>query len=323
MLGLLAILGLSLQSQDLQPRFLEFVSRSIPGSAEFIEDNIPQIVRFRNAVGIGAIIGMFWLGRAVFAAAARAINRAWGITRDPPFYWQFPQQIGMTITLGSLQILSMKATSLIQLANNEAVSLFGRRPFLEIGVGYVSLYLIPFLLTTITFALLYRFVPNRPMRWAYVWPGVLAATFLFELFKFLFVVYLEKIADYTLLYGSMASVIVFMFWAYVSSFILLGEPWPAATTSGSSIPTTAFSNTTSHSGLIESRFRAKGIRIGRVIHPPSVDSERIRLGEPGSQLPEVADLADHVNLVDGLRRPSDHVDPVLEVRLLNRLAFAD
>ncbi len=221
-LGFLAILGLSLQSQDLQPKFLEFVSRSIPGSSDFIADNIQQIVRFRNAVGVGAIIGMFWLGRAVFAAAARAINRAWGITKDPPFYWQFPQQIGMTITLGSLQILSMMATSLIQLANNEAITLFGRRPFLEIGVGYVSLYLIPFLLTTITFALLYRFVPNRPMRWAYVWPGVLAATFLFELFKFLFVVYLEGIADYTLLYGSMASVIVFMFWAYMSSFILLG-----------------------------------------------------------------------------------------------------
>ena len=221
-LGFLAILGLSLQSQDLQPKFLEFVSRSIPGSSDFIADNIQQIVRFRNAVGVGAIIGMFWLGRAVFAAAARAINRAWGITKDPPFYWQFPQQIGMTITLGSLQILSMMATSLIQLANNEAITLFGRRPFLEIGVGYVSLYLIPFLLTTITFALLYRFVPNRPMRWAYVWPGVLAATFLFELFKLLFVVYLEGIADYTLLYGSMASVIVFMFWAYMSSFILLG-----------------------------------------------------------------------------------------------------
>ena len=221
-LGFLAILGLSLQFQDLQPRFLEFVSRSIPGSSDFIADNLPQIVRFRNAVGLGAIIGMFWLGRAVFAASARAINRAWGITKDPPFYWQFPQQIGMTITLGSLQILSMMATSLIQLANNEAVSLFGRRPFLEVGVGYVSLYLIPFLLTAITFALLYRFVPNRPMRWAYVWPGVLAATILFELAKFFFVVYLEGIADYTLLYGSMASVIVFMFWAYMSSFILLG-----------------------------------------------------------------------------------------------------
>ena len=221
-LGFLAILGLSLQSQNLQPRFLEFVSQRVPGASNFIADNISQIVRFHNAVGVGAIIGLFWLGRAVFAALTRAINRAWGITRDPPFYVAWPQQLGMTAVLGSLQLLSTIGTSVIQIATNEAISILGRQPFLDIGVSYVSLYLAPLLLTAVTFALMYRFVPNRPMRWIYIWPGVVAASLLFEVSKILFIIYLERFANYTLLYGSMASVMVFMFWAYVSSIILLG-----------------------------------------------------------------------------------------------------
>ncbi len=221
-LGFMAILGLSLQSQSLQPRFLEFVSQNIPGSSRFIADNISQIVKFRNAAGLGAIIGMFWLGRAVFAAVTRSINRAWGITHDPPFYVALPQQIGMTMALGSLQLLSTIGTSVIQIASNEAITIFGRRPLLDVGTTYFSLYLVPVLLTAVTFALMYRFVPNRPMRWAYVWPGVIVATIFFEASKILFVYYLENFANYTLLYGSMASVMVFMFWAYVSSIILLG-----------------------------------------------------------------------------------------------------
>jgi membrane protein len=221
-LGFLAILGLSLQSQNLQPRFLEFVSQSVPGASNFIADNISQIVRFHNAVGVGAIIGLFWLGRAVFAAVTRAINRSWGITRDPPFYLALPQQIGMMVALGSLQLLSTIGTSLIQIATSEAITIFGREPLLGVGVTYLSLHLVPLLLTAVTFGLMYRFVPNRPMRWAYVWPGVAGASLLFEGAKILFVIYLERFANYTLLYGSMASVMVFMFWAYVSSIILLG-----------------------------------------------------------------------------------------------------
>ena len=41
------------------------------------------------------------------------------------------------------------------------------------------------------------------------------------------------------------------------------------------------------------------------------------------QLPDVAHLADHVHLMDGLGRPADHADPILKVGLLGGLALGD
>ncbi|HZA23426.1 MAG TPA: YihY/virulence factor BrkB family protein, partial [Dehalococcoidia bacterium] len=72
----------------------------------------------------------------------------------------------------------------------------------------------------LVFLLLYRFAPNRQMRWRYVWPGALVAAVLFEIAKSLFLWYLENFASYNQVYGSLASVIVLMFWAYLSSMLL-------------------------------------------------------------------------------------------------------
>ena len=41
------------------------------------------------------------------------------------------------------------------------------------------------------------------------------------------------------------------------------------------------------------------------------------------QFPDVANLTDHVHLMDGLGRPADHADPILKVGLLGCLALRD
>ena len=71
------------------------------------------------------------------------------------------------------------------------------------------------------FLLLYRFVPNCKTYWRYVWTGAVVAAILFEMSKGVFLWYLANVADYELIYGSVASMIVLLSWAYVSAFILI------------------------------------------------------------------------------------------------------
>lgn len=221
MLGFLAILGLLLNSEELQQQFLDFVAANIPGASGFVSNNVQQIVRFRGILGIGGLLGLIWLGRAVFAAVSRAINRAWGIRRDRPFYINIPLQLLMTLILGTLLLLSTIATSVIQLIDNELFRGPDQGPLLEFGLSYVALFLIPTSITLVVFLLLYRFVPNKKMRWRYVWPGALIGTVFFELSKSLFIWYLENIAIYDQIYGSLASLMAFMVWAFLSSLILI------------------------------------------------------------------------------------------------------
>ena len=49
----------------------------------------------------------------------------------------------------------------------------------------------------------------------------LAAAVLFEIARTLFVFYLANFANYQLLYGSIASIIILLVWIYYSAFILI------------------------------------------------------------------------------------------------------
>ena len=102
LLGFLAISGIVLNSPELQQQFLSFVAANLPGSEKFIVGNVGEIVRFRGALGVAAILGLFWAASAVFGAISRAVNRAWDVQQDRPFYIAKPRQIGMAFGVGFL-----------------------------------------------------------------------------------------------------------------------------------------------------------------------------------------------------------------------------
>ena len=63
---------------------------------------------------------------------------------------------------------------------------------------------VPWAITLAVFLLLYRFVLNCKTYWRYVWTGAVVATILFEASKGIFMWYLVNVANYELIYGSVA-----------------------------------------------------------------------------------------------------------------------
>ena len=220
-LGFLAISGVVLESTNFQQRFLIFVTGYLPGSEKFVSGHIAGVVRFRGALGIGAVIGLFWAASAVFGAISRAVNRAWDIQKDRPFYIAKPRQIGMALGIGILFLLSLTASSAIQLLVDLDLGIAGQVLFLDDGFGRLAWRAIPWLMTFAIFLLIYRFLPNCKTYWRYVWLGAAIAAVLFELGKNLFVWYLATFANYQQVYGPLASVMIFLIWAYVSALILI------------------------------------------------------------------------------------------------------
>ena len=223
LLGLLAISGTVFTSITLQEQFLDYVTESMPGSEEFVSKNIEELVRFRGALGICAILGLLWSGSSAFGAMSRAINRAWDVERDRPFYVAKTLHIIIALSVGILFLLSSFASVAIELLSNYSrdLGLPGHEFFLDFGLGNLMLKAVPWAITLAVFLLLYRFVPNCKTYWRYVWTGAVVATILFEASKGIFMWYLVNVANYELIYGSVASMMVLMSWAYVSAFILI------------------------------------------------------------------------------------------------------
>lgn len=164
-----------------------------------------------SAVGAAALIATTV---AMMLTIDRAFNQIWRVRNARPFtqrlvvYWA-------TVTLGPLLIgVSITFTSYLLTATTDYISnssMFG-------ALFYTTLSI---LLTTGAFTLLYVAVPNRLVEWGEAACGGLFAATVFELAKRIFVVFITQFPTYTMIYGALAAVPIFLLWVYVSWLITL------------------------------------------------------------------------------------------------------
>ena len=73
----------------------------------------------------------------------------------------------------------------------------------------------------LTFAVLYRYMPNTDVKFRDVWLGALFSCLGFEGAKWGFLQYVNTYPVHNILYGSVGAVMALLAWVYVSSMILL------------------------------------------------------------------------------------------------------
>lgn len=169
-----------------------------------------------KATRLSAVGAVFLMVTAVtmMSMIERAFNHIWRVRTARPFaqrilvYWAI-------VTLGPLLIgVSISVTSYLSSATSDVV---GSVPLL----GVLFYTLISILLSTGAFTLLYVAVPNRVVDWRdAAWGGLLAAI-AFEIAKRLFAVFIAKFPTYTVIYGALAAIPIFLVWIYLSWLITL------------------------------------------------------------------------------------------------------
>jgi membrane protein len=213
-LGAVALLGVFLPSEVVQRELFTFFARHLPTSTDLLRQNISNIIALRSTLGAVSLFGLFWSGSAIFGAIGRVVNRAWGIQRFRPFYVRKLRDLSLAAgtSLLFLVSLALKATMIFF----DDVEL----PVLNALTAVVA-QLLAFSMMLIVFLLIYRFMPNARIEWRQVWPGAILATVLFEAARTLFVLYVGRFAHYELVYGSIASIIIFVVWMYISAFLVI------------------------------------------------------------------------------------------------------
>ncbi|MFC5475116.1 YihY family inner membrane protein [Paraherbaspirillum soli] len=146
------------------------------------------------------------------ATIDHVFNRIWRVKTQRPLiqrvlvYWAI-------ITLGPLLIgISITVTSYLSAAaNGLVVGWIGGWFYTLISVG----------LTTVAFTLLYVGVPNQRVDWRDAFWGGLLAGIVFEIAKRLFAAYVIKFPSYTMVYGTLAALPIFLLWIYMLWMITL------------------------------------------------------------------------------------------------------
>lgn len=221
-LALISILGFFLlDSPEERARFAEGVGGALPVAPGLVAGTLEGVVRARGATGVLAIVGLLWAGNTVFAAIRKAVNFSFGVTVPHSFLKERLMDFSLMAAAGLAILASVTITAsfegLQRLGQETTLPAISSAIFWRVGVTI----LFPWALSGLTFLALYRYLPNARVGWPYLAFGALVGSMGFEGFKHLFVWYVQSYSTYTLVYGSLATLIAFLTWAYVSAVMLL------------------------------------------------------------------------------------------------------
>ncbi|MFK8906532.1 YihY/virulence factor BrkB family protein [Streptomyces sp. YS-3] len=232
LLVLVSLLGITGKSAT--DSVLENIKKFAPGSARDIITHAVEQLQGNAGVGsVMAVVGIVlavWSASGYVAAFIRAANAVYDMPEGRPVWKILPIRVGVTIILMLLAV----ASALIVVFTGALAHQAGT----ALGVGDSALtawsiakWPVLVLLVTIMIAILYWATPNakvRGLKW--ITPGSFLALVIWMIASAGFAFYVANFASYNKTYGTMAGVIVFLLWLWITNLaILLGLEFDAET----------------------------------------------------------------------------------------------
>ena len=216
----MSVFGSLAAGQFARGQVLEFVLRYFPSQPDFIEKNLDSFWETRIRLGIGGGIALLWASQGVFGAISTAVNHAWAVERPRTFWGHRWFTLLMMAAAALLLFVALLILSTASIRGTTwSALLFNQYPGIAYFTGGVS-KIVAFLLFVFVVGLVFYFVPNTKVRLRDVWPGAIYTALLwrgaFEGFSW----YIRHFARASV-HGSIATVVFFLIWIYISAVILL------------------------------------------------------------------------------------------------------
>jgi membrane protein len=168
---------------------------------------------------------LFGVAMLIFAAVGvvvqlkDALNTVWEVPASKSggtwsFVRSYVVSFAAVLALGFLLLVSLLLTTALAAAAKYL------NPWLPEGAMQAAGFVVSFAGVTLLFAMMFKWLPDTPVRWADVWLGAAVTALLFEIGKTLIGLYIGKQGLETT-FGAAASLVVLLIWVYYSSQIVL------------------------------------------------------------------------------------------------------
>lgn len=188
-----------------------------------LAEQLLQIVTTSAAVkGIGLGIALtFALYGAMRAASAtmRALNIIYEEHETRNIFQTTMVALGITVGMVGVAIIGLVAISWFSYASIFLARYIGPSALLFIQI---LTWLVAGMLVSAAFALIYRLAPDRrPAKWRWLTAGSIVSTFIWVVISLGFGFYAANITDYNATYGSLAAIVIFQMWLFLSAYAVL------------------------------------------------------------------------------------------------------
>ena len=173
---------------------------------------------------LASLFGFFTLlvgATGLFGELQGALNTIWDVPDQPGngFIGILKNRFlsfTMVLGIGFLLLVSLLVSAGLAAAGHFLAGMFPTVAF----VGHVVNFLVSILVTTLLFAMIYKYLPNVEIGWSDVWIGATVTALLFTAGKFFIGLYLGT-SGVSSAYGAASSLVIILIWVYYSAQIFL------------------------------------------------------------------------------------------------------
>jgi membrane protein len=217
---LFSVIGALTADPAARDAVIAFVFRYFPRQFDFISGQIDSFRTARVGIGVGGGLALAYASLGVFNAVSSAVNHAWGVERRRSFLRHRLFSFLMMLSAGAMFLVAIGLVGAIRVVEARWFSALQlQASWLEwlrgVGADWAALGLL-----IVCVALVFRFVPNVKVPFRDVWPGAVVTALLWRVAFALFSWFASDLTQWSV-HGSVAAVVVFLLWIYLSAVVLL------------------------------------------------------------------------------------------------------
>ncbi len=203
-------------------RTLAFFDDLAPALHDYIAANLQTYIYGRGISSLIALAILLWSGKNLFMGLAYALDRALGVPKGRPLVHNLALSLIMLPLTGVLLVVAIVLPVVLSVTLRVA----GIADPIE--VTHFSGYAISILLVFIVAVVLYRWLPNRGVSWAFAVRGAVVVSVAWPAVQYAFTQYVTHV-DFTHVYGALSAPLVILLWFYcIGSIFLFGAEYSAA-----------------------------------------------------------------------------------------------
>lgn len=192
-----------------------FLENFTPTSTIKVESYLDTSVQHATSLAFLSFIFLFFTSVLLILTIEESFNRIWHTKGKYKSYWTrfiyWSVLIFSPLIIGIFLLLITSLTSMSWFIT--IMNLF--------GINKILLSCIPLIINTFIFSIIYIVVPRYKVKWRDGIFGGIVAAFLFEISKYLFTIYLKIFTTYEFIYGTLATIPIFLVWIYLIWVITL------------------------------------------------------------------------------------------------------
>jgi membrane protein len=185
---------------------------------------IDEIIRTRGSVGVISGVLFIWFTTRLFGTLRSALASVFAVRERKGILDGKLYDILLTIIATALFIAYSGLSAYLKLATSPGVQSLATNGLhaKAIGrVGYDVTALVAAIAIALMFFALYKFLPNRPIRWQSAALAAAVTTGLLQLAKLVFDRYIHRLNPVSFYTGTLYAVVIVVFWVYYAALIFL------------------------------------------------------------------------------------------------------